>query len=288
MDDRFINSDYERKAKVWVVVATHKAFEMPTDKMYIPLHVGAEGKTDENGNALDLGFQKDNTGDNISDKNAQFCELTGLYWAWKNLKADYIGLAHYRRHFEGSRKGELFDRVLKYKQINPLLGNIKVFVPKKRHYYIETLEQHYAHNHHIKELETAKEIMLEKYPEYGKAYDKAMNRTWGYMFNMMIMKRELVDDYCNWIFSILFEMTDRLAKEGDGGAELSAFENRFPGRVSERLFNVWLEHQLEVGNIKADEIREIPFMYMEKINKLNKAYTFLRAKFVGIKPQKSF
>ena len=288
MDDRFINSDYERKAKVWVVVATHKAFEMPTDKMYIPLHVGAEGKTDENGNALDLGFQKDNTGDNISDKNAQFCELTGLYWAWKNLKADYIGLAHYRRHFEGSRKGELFDRVLKYKQINSLLGNIKVFVPKKRHYYIETLEQHYAHNHHIKELETAKEIMLEKYPEYGKAYDKAMNRTWGYMFNMMIMKRELVDDYCNWIFSILFEMTERLAKEGDGGAELSAFENRFPGRVSERLFNVWLEHQLEVGNIKADEIREIPFMYMEKINKLNKAYTFLRAKFVGIKPQKSF
>ena len=288
MDDRFINSDYERKAKVWVVVATHKAFEMPTDKMYIPLHVGAEGKTDENGNALDLGFQKDNTGDNISDKNAQFCELTGLYWAWKNLKADYIGLAHYRRHFEGSRKGELFDRVLKYKQINPLLGNIKVFVPKKRHYYIETLEQHYAHNHHIKELETAKDIMLEKYPEYGKAYDKAMNRTWGYMFNMMIMKRELVDDYCNWIFSILFEMTERLAKEGDGGAELSAFENRFPGRVSERLFNVWLEHCLEVGNIKADEIREIPFMYMEKINKLNKAYTFLRAKFVGIKPQKSF
>ena len=86
MDDRFINSDYERKAKVWVVVATHKAFEMPTDKMYIPLHVGAEGKTDENGNALDLGFQKDNTGDNISDKNAQFCELTGLYWAWKNLR----------------------------------------------------------------------------------------------------------------------------------------------------------------------------------------------------------
>ena len=82
--------------------------------------------------------------------------------------------------------------------------------------------------------------------------------------------------------------TEDAAKEGDGGAELSAFENRFPGRVSERLFNVWLEHCLEVGNIKADEIREIPFMYMEKINKLNKAYTFLRAKFVGIKPQKSF
>jgi hypothetical protein len=105
------------------------------------------------------------------------------------------------------------------------------------------------------------------------------------------MKKELVDDYCNWIFSILFEMTERLAKEeAESGesTELSAFENRFPGRVSERLFNVWLEYQLSQGNIKEEEIKEIPFMYMEKINKLNKAYTFLRAKFIGIKPKKSF
>ena len=61
---------------------------MPQDPSYLPLHVGAAGKAD-------LGFTRDDTGPNISGKNPHFCELTGLYWAWKNLDADYIGLVHY-------------------------------------------------------------------------------------------------------------------------------------------------------------------------------------------------
>ena len=49
---------------------------MPSDDIYLPVHVGKKGKTD-------LGYQGDDTGDNISDKNTNYCELTGLYWAWK-------------------------------------------------------------------------------------------------------------------------------------------------------------------------------------------------------------
>ena len=71
-----------------ILVATHKAYWMPEDDVYLPLHVGREGKQD-------LGFVGDNIGDNISLKNPNFCELTGLYWAWKNLQCDYIGLCHY-------------------------------------------------------------------------------------------------------------------------------------------------------------------------------------------------
>ena len=81
-----------------MIVATHKKYEMPKDLMYVPLQVGADGKekiTD---------YEQDNIGDNISSKNPYFCELTGLYWAWKNLDADYIGLSHYRRHFSLSKK----------------------------------------------------------------------------------------------------------------------------------------------------------------------------------------
>ena len=70
---------------------------MPESNMYMPVHVGSEGKQD-------LGYTKDNTGENISTKNPYFCELTGLYWAWKNLNNEYIGLAHYRRHFSNTNK----------------------------------------------------------------------------------------------------------------------------------------------------------------------------------------
>ena len=75
-----------------IIVAAHKKYWMPTDPVYLPVHVGAEGKDS-------IGYTPDNTGENISAKNPYFCELTGLYWAWKNLDADFIGLVHYRRYF---------------------------------------------------------------------------------------------------------------------------------------------------------------------------------------------
>ena len=69
-----------KQTKVKIIIATHKKYRMPKDKMYLPLHVGAEGKKN-------LGYQKDNVGDNISSKNASYCELTGLYWAFNTCKA---------------------------------------------------------------------------------------------------------------------------------------------------------------------------------------------------------
>lgn len=263
--------------KVKIIVATHKAYRMPEDKMYLPVHVGAEGKD------LQLGYQKDNEGENISLLNPQFCELTGLYWAWKNLDAEYIGLVHYRRVFRGKRKDkDPFNQILTREEIEPVLVNCPIIVPKKRRYYIETLYQHYQHNHHIDELDTAEQILKEKYPQYEDAYQKALHRTWGYMFNMMVLRADLLDEYCNWIFDILFELNRRLTKK-----DQTAFEARFPGRVSERLFNVWLTYKLDHGEIKKTQVKEIPFLYMEKINKFKKGLTFLKAKFVGKKPEKS-
>ena len=90
---------------VTIVVAAHKPYWMPSDRIYLPLHVGAAGKKDADGRPLDLGYTRDDSGENISEKNPYYCELTGLYWAWKNLNADYLGLVHYRRHF---RNGKLW------------------------------------------------------------------------------------------------------------------------------------------------------------------------------------
>lgn len=82
---------------VKIIIATHKKTDLPIDHLYLPIHVGKEGKDN-------IGYEGDDTGDNISFKNPYYSELTAVYWAWKNLDADYIGLVHYRRYFSYKRK----------------------------------------------------------------------------------------------------------------------------------------------------------------------------------------
>ena len=268
---------------VKIVVATHKKYTMAGDPMYLPLHVGAEGKTDADGNELDFGYVKDNTGDNISALNPSFCELTGLYWAWKNLKEDYIGLVHYRRYLCLHKTSDPFDGVLKHSELAPMLEDTSVFVPKKRKYYIETLYSHYAHTHYADHLDQTREIIREKYPMYLPSYDKVIRQRSGYMFNMMILRRELLDQYCAWLFDILFALRERI-----DAPEMSAFQARFYGRISEIIFNVWLDYQLETGAIERSALRELPYIYMEKINWWKKGTAFLRAKLFGTKYEGSF
>ena len=269
--------DMKKNRTVKIVVATHKEYRMPEDEMYLPLQVGAEGKP------FDWGYQKDNEGDNISSRNPGYCELTGLYWAWKNLDADYLGLVHYRRHFASGIGKNVWERVLKYEDLQPHLGKVKIFVPKKRRYYIESLYSHYAHTHYACQLDETKKIIAEKYPEYIESYERVVKRTYGYMFNMMIMERNMFQEYCEWLFGILFELETRLNMP-----ELSDFQKRYFGRVSEIIFNVWLDRQLTEGTMRKDEIKEVPWIYMEKINWWEKGKAFLRAKFAGRRYEGSF
>ncbi len=269
--------DMKKNRTVKIVVATHKEYRMPEDEMYLPLQVGAEGKS------FDFGYQKDNEGENISSRNPGYCELTGLYWAWKNLDADYIGLVHYRRHFSSGRGKNEWERVLTYEDLQPYLGKVKIFVPKKRRYYIESLYSHYAHTHYACQLDETKKIIAENYSEYIESYDRVVKRTYGYMFNMMLMERNLFQEYCEWLFDILFALEKRLDMP-----ELSDFQKRYYGRVSEIIFNVWLDRQLTEGTMRKDEIKEVPWIYMEKINYWEKGKAFLRAKFAGTRYEGSF
>ena len=110
-----------------ILVAAHKKYWMPKDSVYLPIQVGA---------ALHpaLGYVPDNTGYNISDKNPNYCELTALYWAWKNLECEYIGLCHYRRYFGHTvyskdvekKKSAIFSKV----DYENLLTKYNVILPK--------------------------------------------------------------------------------------------------------------------------------------------------------------
>ncbi len=254
-----------------IIIAAHKKYQMPSDNLYLPLHVGAEGKED-------IGYIKDNTGDNISKKNPYFCELTGIYWAWKNLDADYIGLAHYRRHFASKKvnKKDLFNSVLTLKEADDILDNTDIILPKKRKYYIETLYNHYRHTLYVEPLDLTGRIIGEKYPEYLNEFNNLKKRTSAHMFNMFIMKKDKLNEYCTWLFDILFKLEKVIDPK-----EYDTFHSRFYGRISELLLDVWL-------NTKGYTYKEIKVISMEKVNWWKKGTSFLKAKFGGKKYDKSF
>ena len=95
------------------------------------------------------------------------------------------------------------------------------------------------------------------------------------MFNMFIMKKDVLDNYCKWLFDILFELEKRVDVSG-----YDAFHSRFYGRISELLLDVYIN----TNNIK---YTEVPFIEIEHINWIKKGFGFLIAKFTGKKYGKS-
>lgn len=255
---------------VRIVVAAHKPCPVPKDPVYLPLQVGAAGKES-------IGFQRDDEGENISSKNAFYSELTGLYWAWKNLDADYIGLVHYRRFFRGKGRGkDPLDRVLTEREAKRLLADGIAVLPKKRHYFIFTLYDHYAKTLHPAPLDLTGEILRERYPRYYPEFEALKRRRSAHMFNMMILSRELLDRYCSFLFPVLSELEARVdpAEYEDG------FHARFPGRVSELLLDVFFRTE-------GIPCREVPLFYPGGEGLWKKGVALLKAKIFGQKYKKS-
>lgn len=211
--------------KIKILVATHKPYWMPEDDVYFPIQVGRAIASQT------LPYTGDDTGEHISEKNKTFCELTAVYWAWKNLKdIDAIGLCHYRRYF-GTTRSNIFSR----EDYTHALKENDCILPKKRNYFIETNYSQYVHAHHEEDLILTKAILAEKYPDYLPAWETVMKSTSGHRFNMFVMKRELFNAYCTWLFDILFELEKRLDI-----SSYSDYDKRVFGFVSERLLDVYL------------------------------------------------
>lgn len=237
---------------------------MPSAQMYLPLQVGSAISEA-------LPYAHDDTGRNISEKNKTFCELTGLYWAWQNLGADYIGLCHYRRYFARRAFGKKEARILSDGEAQVLLLDHDVVLPKKRNYWIETNYSQYVHAHHREDLDTTRQILAEVCPEYLPAYDAVMGRTSGHRFNMFIMKKDILDAYCGWLFDILFRLEDRLDISG-----YDAVSRRVFGYVGERLLDVWVE----TNHIA---YTELPVVNLENQHWLKKGGRFLLRKWRGMR-----
>ncbi|KXB63944.1 DUF4422 domain-containing protein [Olsenella sp. DNF00959] len=253
--------------KLRVAVAAHKPYWMPDDPVFRPCWAGAALHAD----GIPENWARDNEGEGISQKNRNYCELTVLWWAWKNLRADYLGLAHYRRYFASAQTGEKKSRIASGDYLMGQLDKAPVILPKKRNYLIETNYSQYVHAHHEEDLAQTRAILEERYPSYLAAYDASMGRTTGHRFNMFVMRADLFDSYCEWLFDVLGELERRLDISG-----YSDYDKRVYGFVSERLLDPWIETNY------IDYV-ELPVVNLEDQHWMKKGTSFLKRKFTAEK-----
>ncbi len=211
-----------------IYIATHKEFNVPNKDGYVPIQVGA--KMNE-----PLPYIKDDTGNNISEKNKNYCELTALYWIWKNKKEDIVGLTHYRRYLYNNIFSIKENNLLSCKKIEKILNRYDMILPKSLKMK-NTIEEQYVHSHIVNDLRKCKPIIHEIYPEYEDDFEKVLKRKKMYAYNMFITKREYFEEYMEWLFNIL----SRLEKQIDISG-YSEYNQRVYGFLAERLLNVWVE-----------------------------------------------
>lgn len=205
--------------KIKIIVACHKQAVVHNDSVYMPLHVGKALHPD-----LELSFAGDNTGDNISNLNPYYSELTAQYWGWKNLDCEYIGLAHYRRYFE---------TVITKDNIDSIMNDCDVILANPIHLNCS------VDKYQMNELVPEDIIIFYKLMEHSYPYDYSLIQKYFtgnrfYPCNMFICKKTIFDKFAEWQFDILFKLQKLI--------RFSSYsrEKRILGFLSENLLPIYM------------------------------------------------
>lgn len=183
---------------------------------------------------IDCSFY-DNDGDNISYKNRQFCELTALYWLWRNCSAEWIGLEHYRRRF------------ILPEDWTARLGQVDAILPVPLYVY-PSLEGNFVARHKKQVWEMAIQILSEQHPDMQEAVTEFFSKQGCYSpCNMLIARREVLDNLCSWLFPMLFDLEERVGMLED------SYQNRYPGFVSERFISFFFWYYRDKYNVVYSE-----------------------------------
>ena len=223
--------------KLKILVGYHKPALLLKSDVLVPIHLGralaTQASKDGKMSSDDYQWMLDNmigddTGDNISNLNRTFAELTGIYWAWKNYdklgNPDYIGLAHYRRMF----KDEDIKAATQY----------DITAVKDKVYNDANIEEQFNNYHYTNDLYDAINILLDIKPEYKKDIQKYLSQPFGYFYNMFIMKKEIFFEYCELLFKVLFKLHDNIDYN-----KLTFCNQRMPAYVAERLTGFFITHK---------------------------------------------
>ena len=235
-----------------ILVCCHKACSIPNDPHLVPVLGGSV-----NHESIPVGFYRDDQVnglpcDNISNKNATYCELTSMYWAWKNLKTafpavEYIGLNHYRRYFDFSGKHKLelgyalpVEKIQDYsvdiESIKHLMSDADIIVANKLHYPY-AIFQEYSIAHVSDDARRLVAIVHELHPEADDSMRRVFMRGNSLsLCNMFIMPFDLFSEYAEWLFGILAVAEQRIDLTG-----YSTRQARIFGFMAERLMNVWID-----------------------------------------------
>ena len=196
--------------------------DIPYSSFEIPIQVG-KALTDKR-----ISDVTDADGDNISFKNRTYSELTALYWIWKHDHAKYAGISHYRRRFQITEA-----------QIPLLFASDIDVVTTTPVVNFNTVRGQYALDHSEADWDIMFAAVGELYPKYVRTVQRIQNDTWYYAYNMMIARKEILNEYCAWLFPILEYCEDRIGQKED------TYQNRYAGFLSERLMTVFLEYNRE-------------------------------------------
>lgn len=172
---------------------------MFTEGAYTPIQVGASV------NQKNLGYLRDDSGENISEKNPLYCELTAQYWAWKNLDAEYIGLCHYRRYFSHIFTPENIDAEMKDADM----------ILARRTVWPMSIMGNWCHCLVPEDAILFREYMHRRFPGEREMFEEffVRNNTFN-PCNMFVMRRELFHRFAEWQFSILSDMERLLRPSG--------------------------------------------------------------------------
>lgn len=247
--------------KIYIAIFNKKSIINKKNYTHIQLN--------SNINSTDDVLIKDNSGDNISAKNPNYCELTGLYWIWKNSKEKIVGLVHYRRFFY--KNSIIFNKknVLSEENIEKILEKYDFIVPQAGYLIGSNIEKQYKEAHDINDLYKCGDVIKTIYPDYYDTFNKVINSNHYVPYNMFISEKKLIDNYCNWLFTILNEVEKSVDLDSK-----TSYNKRVFGFLSERLFNVWLiknnfkVKQCPVYNVEIPLYKQILVSIIKKIYKV--------------------